>query len=128
MKLFFTVLIPLSLLMLNACAFNVQHMKQIPAELKDNGKCTDSFVLEQDAKVSVGPIYTRVLKQNTRWHCVGIITQGKVFKTRDQVLTVEANNVYEAHIVMTGNILVGFYLPVEKTFTPIGTPKKLIKK
>jgi len=51
--------------------------------------------------------------------------QGVVYKSKDQVLTVEASNIYEANIVVLSNKLVGFYLPVEHTFSPLDSKVKL---
>lgn len=47
---------------------------------------------------------------------VGTDPHGDVYKTEDQILTVEASNVYEAFIVISAGDLVGFYLPVEDAF------------
>ncbi len=56
------------------------------------------------------------------------MSQGDVYKTRDQVLTVEASNVQEAYIVVESGRLVGFYMPVERTFSPFnGRPELPMK-
>lgn len=110
---------------LNACAFDLIHVKQLPAKLDTNAEARSSFVLEKEETIDLGTGYTRVLKAGTRWNYVGKIENGDVFKTKDQILTVEASNIHEAYIVVSSEKIVGFYLPVEKTFSPLSTAKPL---
>ncbi len=110
---------------LSACAFDVMRLKQIPVELRTDSVYKESFSLTDDIKVPAGPGYSRILKAGTRWECVGEISQGKVYQTKDQILTVEASNVFEAFIVVTDQKLVGYYLPIEGTFFPLDDPEKL---
>ncbi len=112
--------------LLGGCAFDVIHVEHIPAKLDTDTSCNDYFVLTQDIDVQVGSGYNRRLKKGTRWNCVGKIAEGVVYKTNDQVLTVEASNIFEANIVVSSKKLVGFYLPVERTFTPLDTQTKLV--
>jgi hypothetical protein len=63
-----------------------------------------------------------LLEAGTRWTQVGRIEQGDVFRTKDQIVQVEASDVYEAYVVLNGNNIVGFYLPVERTFTAVSPP------
>ena len=127
MKLIFPSLMVLGLsLILNACAFDVVRLKQIPVEIRTGSACMESFTLTQDTKIDAGPGYSRILKSGSRWECVGELPQGKVYKTKDQVLTVEASNVFEANIVVAGQKLVGYYLPVERSFSPLEDPQKLL--
>ncbi len=113
-------------LMLNACAFDVVKVEQIPSKFKKGIPCDKSFMLSQDIEVDVGSGYRRTLRKGTRWYCVGEIEQGLVFKTKDQILTVEASNIYEANIVISVRNLVGYYLPVEHSFSPLASPKKIM--
>jgi hypothetical protein len=93
MKLILQSFMVLSLvIILNACAFDVLRLKQIPVELQMGSVCMEKFTLTKDTKINVGPGYSRILKSGTRWECVGEIPQGKVYKTKDQILTVEASN------------------------------------
>lgn len=69
------------------------------------------------------------LKYGTTWTLVGKIEKGDVYQTKDQVVIVNSFNVYEAYIVVKGRNVVGYYLPIEKTFVKtIRTPIKLIQK
>jgi hypothetical protein len=110
---------------LNACAFDLMHVKQLPAQLDTKQEARSSFVLEKEETIDLGTGYTRVLKAGTSWNYVGKIENGDVFKTKDQILTVEASNIHEAYIVVSSEKIVGFYLPVEKTFSPLSTAKTL---
>jgi hypothetical protein len=72
-----------------------------------------------DVSVPVGPGYKRTLPQGSVWTSFGRIAEGEVFKPVDRVLTVEGTHVHEAYLVLDGDRLVGYYLPVEKAFAPI---------
>ena len=120
-----TVSLFCAVLSLGGCAFDVVHVEQQPTQLQADKACSDFFVLARDVTVPIGAGYERKLRQDTRWHCVGNLAQGKVFKSKDQLLTIEASNVFEANIVVASGHLVGFYLPVERAFSPLGKQMKL---
>ena len=79
--------------------------------------------IAQDAEVSVSanpPIsgYTRKLLRGSRWQLVGTVPEGKVYRRADGIFTVEGAQIHEAYLVLDGDQLVGFYLPVEKAYAP----------
>ena len=117
--LFFVILI------LNSCAFDLVHVKQIPAQIEPNKLSASSFELLDEVNISLDSGYRRKLKKGTKWHYFGTISHGDIFQTNDQVLTVEASNIHEAYIVISSPNIVGFYLPVEKTFSPIKDSQEL---
>ena len=104
---------------LGACAFDVIHVEQYSAHLESLGASKAGFEMVGDVNVDIGSGYHRILKKGTKWRPVGHLPQGDVYTTSDQVLTVEASNIQEAYIVIEQSALVGFYLPVEKTFSPL---------
>jgi len=109
-------------LLLHACAFDVIHVRQRPCQIekgKSNGK---SFRLGKEIQVTLDTGYSRKLKDGVRWDYVGVIPPGEVFRTNDQIFTVEGSNIFEAYIVVSSGKLVGFYLPVQKAFSPISDP------
>ena len=108
-----------------SCAFDVIRVKQEPAQFEPNASDQDAWILGQDIKVSLNTGYTRKLKAGTRWHCIGKIENGAVYKTNDQILTVEGSNIYEAYIVVFEGYLVGFYLPGNQTYSPLSSKKFL---
>lgn len=59
---------------------------------------------------------TKHFKADTTWALLGSIPQGNVNGTRDQVVIINSSNGHEAFIVVYENNVVGYYLPVEKTF------------
>ena len=44
------------------------------------------------------------------------------FTTKDQIVTVEASNIYESQFVIPNQCINGFYLPVEKMVAPVSPP------
>lgn len=109
-------------MLLNACAFDIARVKQIPVSLELPSESRMLLELEEEITVNLGTGYSRTLKAKTRWDYAGRISQGDVYKTKDQIITVEASNIYEAYIVISSGKLVGFYLPIEKSFSPLDSP------
>ena len=96
---------------------------QQPAQLTPGvGK---SFRLTRAADVALSTGYSTSLRANTRWELVGTVTQGEVYRTKDQVVTLEGAHIHEGYIVVNQGALVGFYLPVERTFSPVTPAKQL---
>jgi hypothetical protein len=115
-------------ILLNACAFDLFHIEQIPTQIKSTNLSKPSFELEKEVNFVLDKGFTRKLKQGTKWNYVGTISYGDVFRTKDQILTVEASNIYEAYIVVSAGKLVGFYLPVERSYSPLGDSQILYMK
>jgi len=79
----------------------------------------ETIEVTRAAKVSVGPVgYARVIPQGSTWTRVGRVAEGDVYKPLDSVFTVEGAHVHEAYLVLADDRIVGFYLPVEKAFSP----------
>jgi hypothetical protein len=74
----------------------------------------------EDATVPVGPLgYQRTIGKGSVWSRIGRVGEGEVYKPVDRVFTVEGAHVHEAYLVLDGNTIVGFYLPVERAFSPV---------
>ena len=111
-----TALFLVCLVTLSGCAIPVKQVALTSPMVPASGR---SFVLAVDAQCApTTGGYSRTLRAGTRWELFGTLDRGDVFRSPDQALTVEGFNVHEAYIVVNGNELVGFFLPVEKTFTP----------
>ena len=113
-----------SLALLSACAMEVgrRPTKLVPVEP------SETVEIQQDAPVSVGPGYRRVIPTGSRWARVGRTPEGHVYKPIDRVFTVEGAQIHEAYLVLDDqNRIVGFYLPVERAFSaaPGGTETTL---
>jgi hypothetical protein len=108
--------------LLAGCAFDVISIKQMPANFQPTPDAPQNWTLAQDTKVRLREGFASNLKKGTSWKQVGRIEQGDVYRTGDQVVTVEASNQYEAYLVVNNGMAMGFYLPVEKTFTAADPP------
>ena len=107
---------------LSGCALPV---RQIPLSTPLAPASGRSFVLAKDTYCSFGTGYGRTLRAGTHWDLFGTIDRGEVYRSQDQLLTVEGFNVHEAYLVVKDESLVGFYLPVEKTFTRVSKVTRL---
>src|SRR5882672_4196826 len=107
---------------LAGCAFDIISIKQMPVDFQPTAGSSQGWTLDQDTKVILRQGFATSLKKGTNWRQVGRIEQGDVFRTTDQLVAVEASNQHEAYLVVNKNMAVGFYLPVEHTFTPADPP------
>ena len=104
-------------IILSACAPEVTRQ---PATLTPlAAQPTASFEVLKDAEVSVSSLYRRTIHAGSVWSLVGRTAQGEVYKPVNRVFTVEGTHVHEAYLVMDGERLVGFYLPVGRAFAPV---------
>lgn len=63
--------------------------------------------------------YSRKLKAGSQWVHTGTISQGEVYKPYKDVFTLEGAHIHEANLVVSNDQLIGFYLPVERGFSPL---------
>ena len=105
---------------LAACASEVS-MQPAPLQAL---KQTETSVVRLTADVSgvSSAGYSRTLGLGSQWETIGDTSQGQVLKPLDSVLTVEGANVHEAYVVVRDGAWVGFWLPVERSFSPLRTP------
>jgi len=113
------------LLLLTGCAFDLVHVKQMPVSYLSIADPAKAFVLVHEVKATLGTTYPTRLKAGTRWRQVGTTEHGAVFATQDQIVTVEDSNIHEARLVVSDDVIKGFYLPVEKTFVPVKHPIRI---
>lgn len=123
------LLVLMSSAVFSACAFDLAHVRYDPAVMT---KCTEEcplFVVKEELPLSGLPCgYKRTLKKDSEWIMVGKIEAGDVYKPLNQCFTIECSNVFEAYLVLEGNMLNGFYLPVDKGYVSLKTPTKIPKK
>ncbi|MBL4868802.1 MAG: hypothetical protein JKY67_20760 [Pseudomonadales bacterium] len=74
------------------------------------------FVLKEGVTIKASHAKPTTLKSGTKWLKVGSIDKGAVYRTKDQVVIVNSFNTHEGYIVVEQNNVVGYYLPIEKTF------------
>ena len=103
-----------------SCAFDVAHVSYHPTDLLPQPQSGKFLTIKKAMKITGAPCgYSRTLQEGSNWDLIGSIPEGNVYKPRDQVLTVECSNVYEAYLVCVSQSLVGFYLPVEQGFVAL---------
>lgn len=84
-----------------------------------------AMVLVQSVTIKLPTAYDRTLAAGSRWQMVGTIPQGTVYRPSSSVLTLEGANIHEAYLVLDGESLVGFYLPVEQAYAPLADKVRL---
>ena len=113
-------------LMLGLAACAPEVVRQ-PAQLTPTtGGSGATIEVAEEASVAVGTGYSRVIRRGSVWSRIGRLVQGEVWKPVGGVFTVEGAHIHEAYLVLDGDRVVGFYLPVEHAFSPApGTPTRL---
>jgi len=96
-----------------------QELRMQPASIVLEKTMGPPITLQASAIGSSSEGYARTLKRNSSWRKIGTIRQGDILKPLDTTLTAEAIHVREAYIVVKQNRWVGFWLPVEKAFSPL---------
>jgi len=124
-KIYLLILLIFAPGIITGCAFDIVHIKQVPVQYEDVKIIKSDFILKDEVILNTGTGYNRKLNKGTRWHYVNTIPYGDIFKTKDQILTIERSNIFEAFIVVSDENLVGFFLPVEQTYSPLNKPKPL---
>lgn len=74
--------------------------------------------IAEETRVELSTGYARVLPRGSVWEVRGNVPQGVVYRRADGIFTVEGAHVHEAYLVLAGDRLVGFYLPVEQAYSP----------
>src|ERR1700677_1336514 len=86
----------ISLMSLTAgCAFDVSYVKTVPCTFVPETGSGWGVIFDQDLTVGLGTGFPTRLKKGTIWHKAGSTGYGDVFVTGDQIVTVEASDVYE---------------------------------
>lgn len=110
--------------LITACA-DIRGQSATLTPLAD-GTAPSRVVVARDTEIELSTGYRRTLRQGTTWIAVGSIAQGEVYKPRDTVFSVEGTNVHEAYLVLSNGKLIGYYLPVERSYVsqekPIDIP------
>jgi len=115
-----------SFLIVSGCAFDLVHIQQVPVAQTTISADKPSWRLGADISLIPARGNKIKLKGGTAWHYVCTIEQGDVYKTKDQIVSVRASNIYEAYIVISSAKMMGFYLPLEKTFSPLREPTPIV--
>jgi hypothetical protein len=79
---------------------------------------TERRLVKRNELVTLNSGYERTILKASQWKLVGSVPQGRVYASVASNFSVEGAHVHEAYLVVNKGNLVGFYLPVEKSFTP----------
>jgi hypothetical protein len=113
-----------------AAAFACASVVQVPSSLStargENVAASIEITDEVQGESSSG--FSNRIRGGTVWKYVGTLEQGLVYRPRDTVLTVEGAHIHEAYLVVKDGQWVGYYLPVEKAFSPNRSIQKLSVK
>jgi len=90
----------------------------IPVELTPVSRESPAVVIKVATDVLVSPpdSFRSRIPGGSAWSLIGSLPQGDVYKPRDTVFMLDARNVHEAYLVLTGGKLAGYYLPAERTY------------
>jgi hypothetical protein len=114
------LLLPLTLaLLLSACASDVPRRPAALTPISTASLSVQSFTLAQRVGLASAAGYYSEMRAGSRWVNVGSIAEGEVFRPENSVFQVEGRHVHEAYVVIHDGKVVGFYLPVEKSFSPL---------
>lgn len=108
-------------LLLGGCTAAVRHE---PVSLNPSVAMAP-LVMARSVVVTFDSGYARPIQAGSRWALAGTIAQGTVYRPVGDVFTVEGAHIHEAWLVLDRDQLVGFYLPAERGFSPLGAPLSL---
>ena len=77
------------------------------------------YVVSSPVVIELDSGYSRTVAAGTEFVEVGSIRQGRVLKPANSVFTIEGAHMHEAYPVVRDARIVGFYLPVEASFSPL---------
>jgi hypothetical protein len=80
------------------------------------------FVLTQPAYLVLDSGYQRTINSGTTFLEIGTTQYGMVLKPLNTSFTIEGAHMHEAYPVIQNGAVTGFYLPVEKSFSPLTKP------
>lgn len=107
------------LFLLSACAPEVVRRESALSPASANAA---HYTVVAPVSVRLDSGYNRTLAAGTRFVEAGTIAEGRVLKPVNTVFTVEGTHQHEAYLVERSGRLVGFYLPVERAFSPLSSP------
>jgi hypothetical protein len=103
--------------LLGGCAFEVVRSPVNITPVKGS-----EFVLTQPAYLVLDSGYQRTINSGTTFLEVGTTQYGVVLKPLNTSFTIEGAHMHEAYPVIQNGTVTGFYLPVEKSFSPLTKP------
>lgn len=111
-------------LSLGGCA--VQHDLVVFTAASPGETVRKTLVAPIELKLNTG--YRRTLKQDSGWTLAGRVPQGDVYQPYLDVFTIEGAHIHEAYLVIDSDVLVGFYLPAEHSYSPFNERTPILLK
>lgn len=105
---------------MSGCAAEVTRHK-VAFNSSESRSNVEQRLVKRNEIVTFNSGYERAILKDSPWKLVGSVPQGRVYASAESVFSVEGAHVHEAYLVVTKGNLVGFYLPVEKSFTPLNS-------
>ena len=96
-----------------------------PATLSEGTATAEVLTLAGTLSIKLSTHYDRTVPAGTRLAAFGGIAQGMVLRPVAYTFTIEGAHVHEAYFVARDGYLVGFYLPVERAFSPLPQPVRI---
>ena len=99
-----------------------------PSQLTPYSDKMSGYVLDKSVESSPLHGWSVHLISGSKWIPLGTTEQGEVFKPVSTVINVPGVENFEGYIVVQSNTWVGFWLPYEKSFTPLTQPSPITLK
>ncbi len=87
--------------------------------LTGNPQESKRYVAQKTIALTLDSGYARTIHVGAEFLEIGTTAQGVVFKPVNIAFTVEGAHMHEAYPVVSNGRIVGFYLPVERAFSPL---------
>ena len=114
----FPLLLLLTAVFVGACAPMVP-IEPVSFSPDPAGRSVRQIRLQSPLAIRLSSGYVRTLPANSVWRQAGRVAHGEVYRPVDSVLTIEGRQVHEAYLVVSGTMLMGFYLPGESNYSPL---------
>jgi hypothetical protein len=106
-------------LILNACAQKVE-FTPAPLLFPEATAIDGSADVTLPVAVEIRSNYSGQLTTQSRWRRAGRLPEGNVYRRIGSVNSIRVDEqMSEAYLVVRANMLVGYYLPVQSTFSPL---------
>jgi hypothetical protein len=111
------LLIAAAVVILSGCVAEV--LREPVTLLAANPQMGKRYVTAQVVQIMLDSGYQRTINSGTEFEEIGTIQQGRVLRPLNSAFTIEGTHMHEAFPVVSNGRVVGFYLPVEKAYSPL---------
>ena len=115
----------LGYLALTACAPMISTRPTSMVQDRPDAESSRVIRIEREVPITLSTGYQRSLVAGSLWVNVGRIPEGTVYRPLNSSFAIEGRQVHEAYLVISANVLQGFYLPGEVNFSALTPPVSL---